>query len=195
VKRVLFYIYMATHMPLWILRRAGLVSDRITRQLWIRHMGWTVRGWTPQEAEVAFAWITQKYVQPLVRPDVMTRLREHQATGHRVILVSGTLSPLLATIGHQLGVEETVGTPLIVKRGRYSGACELPVCQGLNKAVRLKNYLQDSGGDDILWSQSYAYADSYSDIPLLEQVGHPVAVYPDSQLATHAQSLGWEIMG
>jgi len=194
VKRVLFYIYMVTHMPLWILQRAGLVSDSIARQLWIRHMGWTVRGWTPQESAAAFAWIAQEYVQPLMRPDVMARLREHQATGHRVILVSGTLSPLLATIGRQFGVEETVGTPLIVKRGRYSGTCELPVCQGSHKAVRLKNYLQDSGSDDILWSQSYAYADSYSDIPVLEQVGHPVAVYPDPRLAAHAQNLGWEIM-
>jgi phosphoserine phosphatase len=26
-------------------------------------------------------------------------------------------------------------------------------------------------------------------------VGHAVAVYPDDELATHARSQGWEIMG
>nr|NIU61734.1 HAD-IB family hydrolase [Stutzerimonas stutzeri] len=33
------------------------------------------------------------------------------------------------------------------------------------------------------------------DIPLLERVGHPVAVYPDDGLAAHARSQGWEIVG
>ena len=44
-------------------------------------------------------------------------------------------------------------------------------------------------------SHSYAYADSYTDLPLLEWVGHAVAVYPDDELATHAQSQGWETIG
>ena len=64
VKRLPLYVYMAVHMPLWLLRRAGLVSDKTMRELWIRNMGWTVRGWTPQEATLAFAWIAEQYVQP-----------------------------------------------------------------------------------------------------------------------------------
>jgi HAD superfamily hydrolase (TIGR01490 family) len=193
VKRLPLAIYMAVHMPLWFLQRAGLVSDRVTRELFTRHMGWTVRGWTPHEAMAAFTWIAEQYVQPLVRPDVMTRLRDHQAADHRVIIVSGTPAPLLAEIGRQFGVGETVGTPLVLKAGRYTGACELPVCQGTNKARRLEAYLRGSGR--VSWSQSYAYADSYTDVPLLERVGHPVAVYPDAPLTAHAQSRGWEIIG
>ena len=57
---------------------------------------------------------------------------------------------------------------------------------------QLKAYL---GDDSISWSGSYAYADSYTDLPLLEQVGHPVVVYPDDELAAHAQDRGWEIIG
>jgi HAD superfamily hydrolase (TIGR01490 family) len=193
VKRLPLAVYMATHMPLWFLQRAGLVSDGATRQLWIRHMGWTVRGWTPQEAAPAFAWIAAQYVQPLVRSDVMSRLRDHQAAGHRVIIVSGTLAPLLAQIGRQLGVRETVGTPLVLRAGRYTGGCELPICQGPGKVSRLEAYVGHRDG--LLWAQSSAYADSYTDIPLLERAGHPVAVYPDDQLAAHARSRGWEIMG
>jgi HAD superfamily hydrolase (TIGR01490 family) len=193
VKRALLAFYMFSHMPVWWLQRAGLVSDGTMRELWARHMGWTVRGWTPQEAGAAFAWIAEQYVQPLVRPDVMARVQEHQAAGHRVIMVSGTLAPLLAAIGRQLGIEETVGTPLLLRAGRYSGASQLPICQGVNKALRLEAYLGNHQA--IRWSQSYAYADSGIDIPLLERVGHPVAVYPDPQLAAHAQEQGWEIMG
>lgn len=193
VKRLPLYVFLATRMVLWPPWRLGLMSEATVRELWTRHLGWTVRGWTPQEAAAAFAWIAEQYVQPLVRPDVLARLRDHQAVGHRVILVSGTLAPLLAEIGFRLGVEETVGTPLVLRAGRYTGACELPVCQGAGKVLRLEAHL---GGDDhINWSQSYAYADSYTDLPLLERVGQPVAVYPDDQLAAHAQNRGWEIMG
>ena len=96
VHRLPLAVYTAVHMPLWYLQRAGLVSDEVTRGLWLRHMGWTVLGWTPEEAAPAFAWIAAQYVQPRVRADVIARLRDHQAAGHRVIMVSGTLAPLLA---------------------------------------------------------------------------------------------------
>lgn len=192
VKRLPLTFYMTTHMAMWPLWKLGLLPDLKVRELWIRHLGWTVRGWTHQEAATAFAWIAEQYVRPLVRPDVMKRVWDHQVAGHRVILVSGTPAHLLAEIGRQLGIRETVGTPLLLRSGRYTGACELPVCQGAGKVSRLEAYL---GDDSITWPQSYGYADSYTDLPLLERVGHAVAVYPDDGLATHASSQGWEIIG
>lgn len=192
VKRLNMLIFFATHMPIWWLHRAGLVSVAPMRELWSRHMGWMVRGWTRQEADKAFAWIAENYAAPLVRSDVLARLREHQTAGDRVILVSGTMSPLLESIGTQVGVYETVGTPLVIRNGRYNGASELPICQGINKVTRLEAYV--GGSESVDWPRSYAYADSHTDLPLLERAGHPVAVYPDEILAAHAQDHGWEVM-
>jgi len=192
VRRLPLLVYMATHFALWPLWRFGFMSELQGRQLWIRDMGWTIRGWTVEEAAAAFTWIAEQYVLPRVRLDVMRRLREHQAWGDRVIIVSGTLSPLLHAIGRALSVEETVGTPSVLKDGRHTGASELPTCQGAGKVTRLQKYL--SGDGDIPWQRSYAYADSLTDLPLLEQVGHPVAVYPDAELAALAASRGWEII-
>lgn len=192
VKRLRLSIFMVSHMALWPLCRTGLLSEASIRELWACHMAWTIAGWSPQEAETAFAWISEHYVRPLVRPDVLAQLQLHQESGHRVIIASGTLAPLLAEIGRQLGVSETVGTQVIIRKNRYTGACEFPVCQGPNKVLHLENYLN---GQDILWSQSYAYTDSYTDISLLNRVGHPVAVYPDARLAIHATNQGWEIIG
>jgi len=192
VKLPELYSYLVVHMPLWYLSRAGLFPKESVRSRWIRNLGWTVRGWTPEEAADTFIWLAEEYVSPLVCPEVMTRLRDHQSRGHRVVIVSGTFSPLLAEIGRRLGVEETVGTPLITKNGRYTGACETPTCQGPGKVSRLEAYLGD--GDEVTWSQSYAYADSYTDIPLLRRVGHPVAVNPDAQLEAHARAQAWEIV-
>jgi HAD superfamily hydrolase (TIGR01490 family) len=193
VKRLPLYVFLITHIALWPPGRLGLISEARVRELWTSHVGWTIRGWTPPEAARAFAWIAEQYMSPLVRPDVLARLRDHQEAGDRVVLVSGTPAPLLAEIGRQLAVSETVGTPLVLREGRYTGACELPVCQGVGKVSHLEAYLRGSEGD--LWSHSYAYADSYTDLPLLQRVSHPVAVYPDPELAAHARSQGWEIMG
>jgi HAD superfamily hydrolase (TIGR01490 family) len=186
------YTYLAIHMPIWWIQRLGLISEITSRSIWTRNLGWTVQGLTCEEAEQAFAWLAEQYVLPQVRSDVINRLRDHQAAGHTVILVSGTFYPLLHEIGRRLDVVDTVGTPMITKAGRYTGASELPVCQGVHKVTRLEEYLD--GRADILWSDSYAYADSYSDLPLLERVGHPVAVFPDSRLSDHALRHGWEII-
>ena len=38
-------------------------------------------------------------------------------------------------------------------------------------------------------------ADRYSDLPVLELVGHPVAVHADRRLRRLARKRGWEIIG
>jgi HAD superfamily hydrolase (TIGR01490 family) len=192
VQRRWLYLYMATHLALWPLYALRLVPEEALRDLWSRHLGWTVRGWTPQQAAAAFAWIATHYVRPLLRPGVIARLRAHQSGGHRILLVSGTPAPLLAEIGHDLQVEETVGTPLVLRDGRYTGSCELPVCQGKGKVARLAACLQDV--DAVDWAGSYVYADSYTDLPLFQQVGHPVAVHPDARLKAYALAHGWEVI-
>jgi hypothetical protein len=42
-------------------------------------------------------------------------------------------------------------------------------------------------------SASYAYSDSYTDAPMLEAVGHPVAVNPDRVLLKLARERDWEV--
>jgi HAD superfamily hydrolase (TIGR01490 family) len=191
-KRFWLYLYLSTHYPLWFLQKAGLVSDERGRSIWARDMGWLFRGWQPEEANAAFQWITEHYVLPRLRPTVMKRLENHRQSGHRLLLLSGTPAPLLAAIGRELGVEEVVGTPLRLRNGSYTGGSEPPVCQGANKVLRLERYL--SGGEKIDWSESWAYADSLSDLPVLERVGNPVAVHPDPSLAAHSKERGWEIL-
>ena len=192
VKRLRFCAYMALHLPLWPLSNVGLISPTGARELWARDLAWTVGGWTTEEAQAAFAWVCEHYVLPRLRPNVTTRIGGHRSAGHRVFIVSGTFSPLLDEIGRHLGVADTVGTPLVVQEGRLTGACELPVCQGQGKVSRLEGYLGNDRG--IQWSESYAYADSLTDLPLLERVGHPVAVYPDRELAALAQANAWEVI-
>ena len=50
------------------------------------------------------------------------------------------------------------------------------------------------GGRIYDLGQCYAYSDSASDLPMLEAVGHPVAVNPDAKLERIAHHNGWPIV-
>jgi hypothetical protein len=43
-------------------------------------------------------------------------------------------------------------------------------------------------------ARSYAYSDSITDLPMLELVGHPVAVNPDRPLLRIARERDWEVV-
>ncbi|MEA3407886.1 MAG: HAD-IB family hydrolase [Chloroflexota bacterium] len=191
IRRLPFYVALGAQVATWPLWLAGVFPETKLRELSLDTMGWIAWGWTKEEADQAFSWVAHDYVAPRVYPEVLARLRHHQSAGHRVILVSGTFAPLLAAIGRQLDISDTVGTPLILRNGHYTGRCEHPLCQGKGKWLRLQSHVVD---DAVDWQASYAYADSHTDIPLLEKVGHPVAVEPDPELAAHARAHDWEIL-
>ena len=191
IRRLPFYAALGAQLAAWPLWLMGIFPETRLRELCLDTMAWVVWGWTKEEAHEAFSWVAREYVAPRLYPEIMDRLRRHQSAGHRVVLVSGTFAPLLAAIGRQLEVPNTVGTPLILRDGHYTGRCERPLCQNEGKWLRLRAHVADETVD---WQTSYAYADSHTDIPLLEKVGHPVAVEPDEELATHAREQGWEIV-
>ncbi len=84
----------------------------------------------------------------------------------------------------------SIGAELEVRDGRYTGFMSAPPLVGEARAAWLRRYaLQEGAG----LRHSYGYADSYSDLPLLRTVGHPVAVSPDSQLYRHARRRRWPI--
>ena len=57
-------------------------------------------------------------------------------------------------------------------------------------AGRIRELAEEHGYD---LSASYAYSDSFTDLPMLELVGHPVAVNPDGELRAVATERGWPI--
>ncbi|HEX7587336.1 MAG TPA: HAD-IB family hydrolase [Anaerolineae bacterium] len=185
--------YYASLMPLFYLRKLHLIDEENFRKPWVSRMGWIFRGWNAAEGDAAFRWIADDFTRPTARDDIIARLSEHVAKGHVVILVSAQLAPSLAKLGAPLGVTGTVGTEIEIKDGRYTGKVSPHVCMGVEKDRLTREFLR-ARGIDVDWQSSYAYADSISDLPLFEMVGHPVAVYPDPQLAALAREKKWEIL-
>jgi len=111
-------------------------------------------------------WFCSGWVQKRLRSDSMKKLREHQAAGHRVILVSASPDLFVPQIGKFLGINETICTRIICENGYCSGKLAGPNCKGDNKVILLKAYL----GISVPPDQSYGYGDSRSDFPLLHWV-------------------------
>jgi len=192
-RRLLFITFLAAHFSLWPLYRLGLLSRARFFRLWINHMPWLLVGLRREEGQEIFRWVTDEALIPSLRPDVAEALRQHQAEGHLVVLVSGAFEELLAVLGERLGVQHVVGTRLELNRGRYSGQAIKP-CFGQDKVTLLTELLAKRGLE-VDFSQSFSYGDSIFDVPVLELVGTPVAVYPDDELWDYASEKGWRVIG
>lgn len=195
MQRLQLYAYVGLHMAMWPLYLAGLMSREKCWAAWARHMPWTLAGLTMAQGQRVFDWMWAEYVQPQLREDMVGKLRQHQGRGHAVYLVSGTMEPLLGRIaqGLRLQPEAAIGTRTEVRNGRYTGRAIEPICMGQGKAERLELFLAEHSEIDL--AQSFAYADSITDLSVLEMVGYPTVVYPDEELAAIARERGWQIMG
>jgi len=124
-----------------------------------------------------------------IYPEGMRRIREHKRAGHRVLLLTGALDVVVEPLAELLDVEVDCAH-LLVKDGRLTGDLESPPPAGEARGALLKEYAERNG---IALAESFAYADSLSDLPMLEMVGTPVAVNPDARLSQVAGQRGWRV--
>jgi alcohol-forming fatty acyl-CoA reductase len=122
-------------------------------------------------------------------PAGMARVRAHKALGHRTVLITGALDFVVDPLRPLF--DEVVCARLGEDaNGRLTGRLERLPPTGEARALVLAAYA-DAEGLDL--GESVAYADSASDLPLLECVGFPVAVNPEARLAAIARRRGWHI--
>jgi alcohol-forming fatty acyl-CoA reductase len=185
--------YVVSHYAFYPAARVGLMSVGRFRRLWAQDMPWIVSGVPVERAARLFEAVVQQDLLPATRPEVLERLRWHQEQGHHTLILSGAFEPLLAVYGAHVRLTHVAGTALATRSGRYTGRMAGPLCFGEGKVTRLREYLETNALNVDLRS-SYAYADSYSDLPILEAVGRPIAVAPDGALRRHAQERGWQTL-
>ena len=121
-------------------------------------------------------------------PKGIRRVREHREAGHKTLLITGALdfvvAPLRPLFDHIIAAE--MGT----SDGAYDGRLTAVPPTGEARYQVLADFASDHGID---LRESVAYADSTSDLPMLEAVGFPVAVNPETKLAALARRRGWLI--
>jgi alcohol-forming fatty acyl-CoA reductase len=120
-------------------------------------------------------------------PAAIRRVREHRRLGHRTVLITGALD---FAIGPLRPLFDDVVCARLDTRpdGTYRGELTEVPPTGEARASVLADYADASGFD---LAEAVAYADSTSDLPMLEAVGFPVAVNPETRLAALARKRGW----
>ena len=131
-------------------------------------------------------------VLPRVYPQVLEIAYRHQDEGRRVYIVTAASQDLAEMLAHVLTFDGAVGSQFSeIVDGVYTGRPAGLFIYGRDKARAIERLAQSEAID---LADSYAYSDSASDLPMLRLVGNPVAVNPDSALASAAREERWEVL-
>ncbi|MGO4887539.1 HAD family hydrolase [Anaerobacillus sp. MEB173] len=122
---------------------------------------------------------------------VLDAIEKHRLKGDHLILVSGAFLPLLEEINKDLHFDSIIGTDIQSSNCVINRRNPINHIQGERKKQRLYEYFSN---ENIDWRNSTAYGDSYSDLSILNLVGHPVAVQPDPRLRREAVKRKWKII-
>ncbi|MGO8876117.1 MAG: HAD-IB family phosphatase [Acidimicrobiales bacterium] len=121
-------------------------------------------------------------------PDGLARLRQHRALGHRTVLITGALDFVVEPLRPLF--DEIICGRLGERDGAFTGELVDSPPTGEARALLMEDLARLAG---LERDQIVAYADSTSDLPMLEAAGLPVAVNPEAKLAAIARRRGWSI--
>ncbi len=190
--------------------RAGLVSRAQVARWGIDHLRFRLRGATDQDTDALVALVNDllrgipertlrrmvpdllEGILPRIYPQMVAEVRSHQDAGRPAFIVSAASNGVVELLARVLDMEGGIGTRYEVDSdGLYTGRLLGGLNYGELKVEPMRRFADEHGID---LAESWAYSDSVSDLPMLELVGHPIAVNPDSELARVAAERGWQVM-
>lgn len=150
-----------------------------------------IRGHTEQELLDLTAEVYDRFIAPRLWPETVALAHDHLRRGHEVWLITATPVTVAKVIAERLGVTGALGTLIEVEDGVFTGRVAGQLMHGDYKVIAATALTTRLGADvECCW----AYSDSGNDIPLLQLVGHRVAVNPDAALRRHAHDNGWSTL-
>ena len=140
------------------------------------------------------AW-HQQFMASKIEPHILSKAEEllarHRTRGDTLLIVTATNHFITAPIAERLGVDYLIAVNPEMEMVAIPGASPAPPVIGKAKITGLHEWLEDK---DFTLDGAWFYSDSHNDLPLLEEVDHPVAVDPDDTLRQVAEQRQWRIM-
>ncbi len=165
-----------------------LALDQRDRTDFLRHFYRRYEGASVAEMDRLGSELLADHVLTKAFPAALRRVREHQRLGHRTVLITGALNIVVDPLKPLF--DDIICAEMSIKNGRYTGELLRVPPTGEVRAQALRDYAVEH---DLDLAESVAYADSASDLPLLDAVGFPVAINPETKLASLAAKRGWLI--
>ena len=146
-------------------------------------------GWEVEKVKEVVTEVLEDVITPLIYAEALRLIEDHRKAGRLICIVSSSPEEIVEPLARMLGVDRFIATRPTIVEGRYTGELDF-YAYGTGKPEAMTELAEELGID---LSGSYAYSDSETDLPMLESVGHPVAVNPDKNLRVIAHERGWEI--
>ncbi len=194
----IFYLHLLVTGHVSIFRMIGFLFSLLAD---IARMGFRpaigsnariLRGKSPEDVAQWAKAFGHLFLRKAVPEKLRTKILSLKADGCRIILLSGSLQVLVDQLKDRLGAEILIGNDLEDENGQLTGRKTGIFPYGRQKVDALFQRIDPQSVD---WAGSWALADRISDAPVLELVGHPVAVNADRRLRRLAKGKGWEIVG
>ncbi len=181
-KAILKFSKLLLSVP--ILIGLDLYSRRLFNEIFYREYRGMKKEWLEGLAEQVF----RRVVQPSIYPGAKDLVDADRQQGFEPVLVTGELDFVLAPVVRFFGFRRLISNSLIYEKGVATGEVVPPLMAEEEKVEALKKVCGEYHAEP---AQAKAYSDSFSDLPMLEAVGSPVAVNPDRRLKRVAAGRGW----
>lgn len=132
----------------------------------------------------------QKHIARKVYPETRAIIRAHQTKGHTVAIVSSATIYQIAPTARDLDIDHVLCSQYEVVDGTFTGNIIRPLCFGEGKVIAAEKLADEHNLDLAL---SFFYSDSSDDLELLERVGHPRVLNPNTKLRTIARERDWPV--
>ena len=150
-----------------------------------------IKGWHRDRVCEIVAEAIEAIVEPIIFAEAADLIDWHHEQGRLVVIVSASPEEIVTPLSRFLGADDYIASRARVDdEGRYTGTMQF-YAFGPFKAEAMDALAAERGID---LAASYAYTDSYTDLPMLEAVGHPVAVNPDRVLNRYAREHDFEVL-
>lgn len=149
-----------------------------------------IKGWSAAEMAQVGEEVYDEVLALRIFPGTKAIMDDHLAKGHEVWIVTASPLEVGRVVAQRLGATGALGTVAEQVGGYYTGRLVGDMLHREAKAVALHTLAQERGLD---LARSYAYGDSVNDTPMLETVGNPSAINPDTKLRRLARARGWPI--
>lgn len=172
-----------------LFRAFDLFGENLPSMLLTRQGARAARGWSVADAREAGRRAAPE-LAARVLPWARVEIDEHRAAGRRLVIATTTPEHLVEPLAAELGFDDVVATRYASLDGRFTGTIDGHFVWGEGKLAAVREWAAGAGVD---LADSWAYSDSFYDVPLLSAVGHPVAVNPDARLAAVATARRWPV--
>jgi HAD superfamily hydrolase (TIGR01490 family) len=133
----------------------------------------------------------EQYVMPRLFKEGAECVEEHKAKGHLTVIATAAGEYMSEKVRVQLGADDKIAAIALVRDGRLTDELEMPLPYAEGKKILAQRYAERKG---VSLEDCWFYSDSLADIPLLEAVGHAVAVNPQRAVRRIAAEKGWPVL-